>query len=380
MGPPQFAEKHIIPNGFGVNINQPPNEEDIRLIREAGLHYARIDLTWEDIEQEKGVYDFTPFDRTVNLLRQEGITPYFILAYSNPLYEEDKSVVTLEGRFAFVKYALEALERYRGLHAFWEIWNEPNIEDFWSPQPSIEMYSYLVKSVAPIIKIKDPTGYVVAPAMSQINRTQRRWLEDLLRSNLLTYIDVLSVHPYPNGNPELIIEDYRQLEALVQRYASKPVPIISGEWGYTTDRIPELTQAQYAARMFLVNSMLKIPVSIWFNWEDQSFDGFGLYREDNTPKPSYQALTVLTQSLNGFRFSEKLSGTAPDQYALLFVNPVTGKKAAALWTTNNASTINIPFKSGSGQVVSMLGETRAISWEDRLIIDVTQSPVYLLIN
>lgn len=375
-----LASQKIIPRGFGVNINQPPNEMDVRFIRNAGLHYARIDLLWHVIEREKGVYDFTPFDRTVNLLRQEGITPYFILDYSNPLYEEDKSVVTTEGRFAFVKYAIEAVERYNGLQAFWEIWNEPNLEEFWSPQPSIEMYSYLLKSVAPVIKQKDPGGLVAAPAMSQINSTQRRWLEELLQRNVLKYIDVLSVHPYPGGNPELIVNDYHQLEALVQKYALKPMPIISGEWGYTTDRITELTQAQYLARMFLINSMLEVPISIWFNWKDQIFDGYGLYRVDDTPKPSYKALSVLAKVLNGFKFTDKIGGTQSDDFALLFSHTTTGKKALALWTTGEPGTINIPFASGSGQLVSMLGETSSITWDDRLILGVTRSPAYLLVN
>lgn len=375
-----LEDKKIISNGFGVNINQPPNEMDVQHIRDAGLHYARIDLIWEVIEREKGVYNFSSFDRTVDLLKQNGITPYFILAYSNPLYEEDRSIVTTEGRFAYIKFALAALERYKGLQAFWEIWNEPNLEEFWSPQPSIEMYSYLLKSVAPFIKLKDPSGIVVAPAMSQINSTHRQWLEALLQEGVLNYIDAVSVHPYPGGKPELMINDYHQLEALVQEYASKPMPIISGEWGYTTDRIEEITQAQYMSRMFLINSMLEIPISIWFNWKDQVFDGYGLYRVDDTPKPSYQALSVLTATLNEFIFTDRIEGTQSDEYALLFNHTSTGKKALALWTTGELGTINIPFESGSGQLISMLGETSSITWEDRLIIDVTQSPAYLLVD
>ncbi|MGG3640575.1 cellulase family glycosylhydrolase [Bacillus gobiensis] len=374
----------IIPWGLGVNVNSYPNKEEVKIIREAGLHYVRIDLTWATIEKEKGEYDFTPFDRTVNFLKREGITPFFLLAYSNPLYEEDRSVVTAEGRLAFVNYVSEALERYKGLNAFWEVWNEPNFVGFWSPQPSQEMYSYLLKSVAPVIKQKDPSGFVVAPALSKINNVPRQWLEELFKLDVLPYIDVLSVHPYPDpypeGNPELILNNYELLKDLVKKYSKKPIPIISGEWGYPSDRITEITQAQYLTRMFLINSMLKIPVSIWFNWKDKTFDSFGLYRVDDTPKPSYKALSVLTESLNGFKFKEKLSSSKSDEFALLFINPTSKKKALVLWTTGAPRTMNVPFESGSGQFVTMLGETSNISWDDQLMVGVSQSPVYLLVD
>ncbi|MGG3625190.1 hypothetical protein ABES25_16730 [Bacillus gobiensis] len=84
--------------------------------------------------------------------------------------------------------------------------------------------------------------------------------------------------------------------------------------------------------------------------------------------------------LNGFIFTVRLEGTQSDEYALLFNHTSTGKNALALWTTGEPGRINIPFDSGTGQLVSMLGETSSITWEDRLIIDVTQSPAYLLVD
>jgi len=93
----------------------------------------------------------------------------------------------------FAAFAGAAAKRYAGKGILWEIWNEPNLKDFWNPQPSTEDYCKLVQATVGRIRQADTTGQVVVGATSQIPLD---WLEECLKRGLLKWIDILSVHPY----------------------------------------------------------------------------------------------------------------------------------------------------------------------------------------
>lgn len=250
-----------VPDGFGVNIHFTGQPRDLDLIAEAGFKFIRMDLTWSGIEREKGVYNFerTGYDALTEACAKQGIRVLYILDYSNRLYESDRSVRTEQGRKAFAAFAEAAAKRYAGKNILWEIWNEPNIRQFWTPQPSVDDYCRLVEETAPLVRRADPTGLIVAPATSGIPLA---WLEQCFKQGLLDHIDVLSVHPYRSKPPETVIADYTALRELIGRYAptGRQIPVISGEWGYSNvnwDKNPlsNEQQAQYLARSVSENSI-----------------------------------------------------------------------------------------------------------------------------
>lgn len=200
----------------------------------------------------------------------------YILDYSNKLYESDQSIRTEAGRKAFAAFAGAAAKQYTGKGILWEIWNEPNLTHFWSPQPSAEDYCKLIEATVGWIRQADPTGQIVAGATSQIPLD---WLEGCFKRGMLKWIDILSVHSYRSQAPETVIADYTKLRELIKCYLpdGKEMPIFSGEWGYSNlnwdrSRISEQEQAQYLARMFLINLYQDIPVSIWYDWKNDGTD------------------------------------------------------------------------------------------------------------
>ena len=195
-----------------------------------------MDLAWGAVERKKGVYEFekSGYDALTKGCSKRGIRILYILDYSNRLYESDRSVRTEQGRRAFAAFAEAAAKRYAGKGILWEIWNEPNIKQFWRPQPSVDDYCKLVEETTPRIKKTDPSGLVVAPATSTI---PFNWLEQCFKKGLLKWIDVVSVHPYRPQAPETVIKDYARLRELITRYAlngdltlreHQKIPIISG--------------------------------------------------------------------------------------------------------------------------------------------------------
>ncbi|WOD63562.1 glycoside hydrolase family 5 protein [Niallia taxi] len=377
--------------GHGVNIHFRGDPIDIELIEKAGFKYVRTDLNWSAVEKDKQDYDFeeTGYDKLTQSLLESKIKPYYILDYSNKLYEERQSIVTEKGREAFGDFVTQATQRYRNNGIIWEIWNEPN-GGFWDPKPNHEEYALLVKKVSQIIKKNDPSGIVVAPALAYINQDALAWLNEIAKLGAFDYIDAVSVHPYRSTNPETVSGDYLNLRNLISKYTSKNIPIISGEWGYSTGvgwsglNLTDSQQAEYAVRMFLINKYMNIPISIWYDWKDSGTDpadgnqNFGL-RENNliTPKLSYLGLKTVNKTLNGYEFDKRLSTDSDNDYVLVFRNK-HDDKIFVCWTTSTEKHEIQLTENIAGNINSMYGENIGFVKKNNSKINVTTSPIYIL--
>jgi hypothetical protein len=381
----------VIPDGFGVNIHFTGEPRDLNMIAAGGFKFIRMDLGWSSVERAKGVYDFDRpgYDALTEGCTDRGINILYILDYSNKLYEADRSVRTEAGREAFAAFAEAAAKHYAGKGILWEIWNEPNLKQFWKPQPSAEDYCKLVEAVAGRIKQADPTGQVVAGATSGI---PLEWLEECFKNGLLKWIDILSVHPYRSKAPETVIGDYARLRNLVARYAppGTNVPIISGEWGYSNlnwdkSRLSEQEQANYLVRMFLVNLYQGIPVSIWYDWKNDGADPnerehqFGTVDRDLSLKAAYQAAQVLSSTLAGYSIAERLDLGSQDDFAFRLMKDQ--REAIAFWTLGDRHEVTLPVEPGEVTLVAAHGSKVAINFKTgNLRLCAKQCPQYLLIN
>lgn len=336
----------VVPDGLGVNIHfagEPAR--DLNLLQAGGFGMIRMDFAWGGVEREKGVYDFTAYDQLTDGLAKRGIRPLYILDYSNPLYEKDRSVVTEEGRQAFARFAAAAAKHYAGRGILWELWNEPNIPMFWQPNPNANDYMALAKVVLPAIHAADPMAICVAPATSTVDLI---FLEACFSQGLLPLVDAVSVHPYRQSMPESVILDIQNLRTLIARYSpDRPdIPVISGEWGYSDiwgecgiDR-----QGYYLPRQFLTNMSLGIPVSIWYDWHNDGTNPtegehhFGTVDWDYNPKPNYLGMQRLVAALKGMHFIKRLP-TAEEDCLLLFGDDQ--RLTVAAWTTGQPHPLEI---------------------------------------
>ncbi|MCX5639106.1 MAG: hypothetical protein NTX52_15635, partial [Planctomycetota bacterium] len=266
---------------------------------------------------------------------------------------------------------------------------EPNIKQFWSPQPGVDDYCKLVEAAAAAIKKADPNAFVAAPATSTIPFD---WLEACFKKGLLNWIDALTVHPYRPQSPETVIKDYAKLRKLITRYApqGKKVPIISGEWGYSnvnwdSSRLSDEKQGQYLARMFLTNLHQNVPVSIWYDWKNDGIDpnerehNFGTVTHELKPKLAYLAAKTLSTILAGYSIEKRLDLPSEKDFALVLKKD--NSRAIALWTTDKEHEVTLSLSANQGTLVDMPGNKKEISWKDQgPKLNVSQSPQYLLLK
>ena len=355
----------------------------------------------------RGEYDWSAYDELTRNLEQRGLRPYYILDYSNPLYED--TVVSrnpLNGQEqrdiaspqhptsidAFAGWAGDAVLCYKGRHVIWEIWNEPNIS-FWKPRPDVEQYNQLALATCKAIRQSDPAAIVVAPATSEF---PWEFLERFFASGVLTYLDGVSVHPYRayERSPETAAADYQRLRALIAHSApaeKKTLPILSGEWGYASHErgVSPQRQAEFLVRQQLSNLLHGVPVSIWYDWKNDGEDptereqNFGTVTYDLEPKPAYVALQTLTRQLGGFRIERRLEVGREDDYVLLLVNDA-GQRRFACWTAGEPHSVDMelpaPVPSGPGvSVVRGTGQADALPiTAGRVHLPLAPLPSYLI--
>ncbi len=139
---------------------------------------------------------------------------------------------------------------------------------------------------------------------------------------------------------------------MIDRFAPeskrKAIPILSGEWGYSSNRrgVSLETQAQYAVRQQLSNLLNGVPLSIWYDWKNDGADpddnesNFGVTWPDLRPKPAYNALRQMTRELDGFQFKERLGEFDEKDFVLLFIKPGGARKVVA-WSLAEPHTIRL---------------------------------------
>jgi hypothetical protein len=398
----------VLPAGVGVNIHfVQGHQRDLDLIAAAGFKFVRMDFAWEGIEKKKGEYDWSAYDELTENLEAHGLRAIYILDYSHRLYEEQvdsknalKTAVPQrdtaspqhpESIAAYANWAAAAVKHYHGRHIIWEIWNEPN-GFFWKPKPDAGQYSALAVAAGKAIREADPEATLIGPALSGF---QPPYMETFLKSGVLQYLDAVSVHPYrsPKKWPETAAGDYQKLREKIEQYAptagKKKLPIISGEWGYST-KIGDVsleTQAAYLVRQQLFNLLEGIPLSIWYDWKNDGTDphevehNFGTVTDNLEPKPSYSALKIMTHELAGFRIERRLA-TDTNDFVLLCVNSSGGTKLAA-WTVGEPHTAKLspPIKSSNLSGIKGTGESFTVQVENgKWLLELEQLPKYITVK
>jgi polysaccharide biosynthesis protein PslG len=360
----------VVPNSLGIQVHDV-TDKNLDRAAQAGFKLIRTDLNWGEVEKAKGRYDWSYYDPIVNRLRARGQRPLFVVGYNNALYADEpngqgdpymEGLDTDRERQAFKNFAVAAVKRYQKLvNPIWEIHNEPNRPSFWS-DPDPADYVNLIKVVAPAMRQANPAVYILGPAVghapdadsNDLIKVDFDYLEAACAQGVLNHVDAVSVHPYPDGDPELALRIYRDVRALINKYApGKNLPIVSSEWGYSSVASfsgNEQTHANLLTRMYLINLSQQV-TSIGYKLEEYSFDPsansyeveFGWFnKKTGQAKPVYGQVQTLIKTLNGMKFVKKLPA-AEDEYLLEFSNG--SKTIVAAWTSGSTHTISMYGKS-----------------------------------
>ncbi|MEM1058678.1 MAG: DNRLRE domain-containing protein [Verrucomicrobiota bacterium] len=384
----------VISEGIGVNTGTTTNalnNTDLANMQAAGVKYVRIRAAWPDVEKTQGTYTWTNLDNTMAKLDQYGLQPIFLLAYTAPGYNTDGIIMneTAE-RQGFANYAAAAVTRYNAPGVVWEIWNEPNTDNFW-PGYSADNYMGLIDAAVPAMKAADPSCFVVGGSVLDMVWAQTdAWLERCFELGFANQCDGLSVHPYSgpgkSAKPERVADEIIELRNRMADWnIPADYPILNTEYGATYTSFSGTTtqrqeeQGAVCVRMALLNSYTGIYQSVWYEWQPSGGNQlYALTNSNDTLRPGYNALDVLTDQFDGYFVEGRVPGYRAEDFVLVLSNGTNRK--LAVWTGGASVNLEIPLSvsSGSFSTVTTYGTTGSASASGgELTIGASAFPVYV---
>jgi hypothetical protein len=282
---------------LGLNVHVPSNAILDDVAMNLGMQWIRVDFNWYKIEPEKGVYRWEETDRVVERSSELGLEVLAILtstpawASSNPNNPQPSDPPASTEYWTNI--VREAAGRYGKRLRYWQFWNEPNLSQFWTG--SMAQYRIdILEAGAKIAKEADPSCLVVSPGLANVG-SWRDWFEEAMKAK--RFIDVINHHNYQSTGSEVIRSLERDspfrpsLRTLMKEHGVDDRPFWITETGrrteeggqlqYYEDVVATLRDTTWVHRIFFFH---------YWDGPGQGDGGFGIVREDFTPKPAYRFL------------------------------------------------------------------------------------------
>jgi hypothetical protein len=295
-----------------------------------GITWVRFDVNWSYI-QKGGVttYNWTPFDTVFRIAKEYNLKTVGVLGYA-PTWAAKSGCVSLcapSDPATFVNFATVAATHYKGQVTAWEIWNEQNADNFWSPKANATDYSNMLKLSYTAIKKIDPTVTVISGGLSPVSSGSTIdpvvFMKTVYAVAGKNSFDAVAHHPYTYNLSPVSIKPWNNWYEMYQIYdvmnqngdAGKKIWIT--EYGaptggagsafelssilpfkYGSDYMSE--NAQSGMMTDVISEIAKIrswvgPV-FWYSLIDLNSTSadpeghFGIIKSDKTLKPAYSTL------------------------------------------------------------------------------------------
>lgn len=303
-------------------------------IRKLGFVGTRIGFEWIALEPRQGQFDWAHQDSVVDATVAAGIRAYGLIVYSpswaRPAGTGGKHRPVVDGSAArgdtaFAHFAATVARRYRGKIQAWELWNEPNIPNFWADErggqdrgPDPLDYFRLYRLAHDSIRAAVPTVIVMPAGLSSGPRRmpppldRRRqpagypaagYLDALLSAGLRPA--VIALHPYTvepigvdsNGRPVNPIVS--SVEAVLDEHGLKKTRLWITEWGVNAREVhdPAELEQWYRRGLHALVCDPRLAVVTIFDLTNMGEKGrFALLDRDGNPTENGVAMdSVLTQ-------------------------------------------------------------------------------------
>lgn len=284
-------------NPYGANfflareVELWKREKTVQMAAAAGIHWAKQQFSWEEIEPRKGDFripatgesSWDKYDQIVDLFLRYGMEviarldrPPDWTRQDNTLKERPPDNFSDYGNFVY-----EFVRHFKGRVRSIQIWNEPNIYPEWGERPVDPAgYVELLKIAYVRAKEADPNIVVLsaplAITLGEPHPEPDKWrsmsdlqfLEEMYKAGAKDYFDILSANAFgmslpPEDPPDADKLNFSRvvlLRQIMEKYGDSRKAVWFNEYGWNAapesfpqgaliwGRVDEETQAQYTVR------------------------------------------------------------------------------------------------------------------------------------
>jgi hypothetical protein len=184
----RLAEKH---GYYGLNVNSGCSF--MPLWAAAGAEWLRANqFEWRKVEAQPGQFDFSSADKTVDAAERMGMQTFAVI-HRTPAWaaRHGSSTDPPKDLSVWGRYIETLVHRYRERVHVWEIWNEPDIDEFWSG--SAQDYVDLLRTAYAAAKRADPKCLVMSAGP---DGPGENFLQQIVQLGAANYCDLIGFHPY----------------------------------------------------------------------------------------------------------------------------------------------------------------------------------------
>ena len=346
--------------GVSTHMKQDAGEDawrdfEFEKYAELGGISIREDYHWHKIEPADDDWHMESVSTQVEMARKRGVSILAMLAYEVDWAVTGEATSSIDPA-QYGEFAGRVAGEFCTDIKEYEIWNEPNWERFWPPEPDPDHYAKFLKAAYQEIKSACPDARVLSAGLSSWDLTRpldRWWFLSAMHEkhpDICNYFDILAIHPYtfnqaPSPEQDYVLSPSFSYEGQswmtqlarerLEEIGCGGKPIWITEMGWPSYELSEEDQGRFLARSILLAVRDDVEAYFWYTfwdgepvtegWRPQE-NYFGLFgwpgaEDPGREKPAWQALKGLADTAGDARFVRDLSfllDLPNDVYALLF--------------------------------------------------------------
>lgn len=363
-------------------VDQSKYRAVARMMRTAGVSWARERLSWRGTEPERGKIDWNRYQAVADAYQSEGIHLYQMWHDSPDWSHPDKkgSVCPDDLRDVY-RYTRAAASHFAGQIEAWEIWNEPDL-GFWVEQS--DRFSGFLKAAYLGLKDGNPNALVLQGALLY---GVTDFARGIYECGTPGYFDAFNWHSYkkPSAYHDVLTAHL----ALLKQYAAADRPVWLTECGIPlpgaedVKGLPLSTNNQREQCRFMPRSAamsLAAGTDKHFYFVLPSYtEGktqFGALRPDLTPYPSFLALSTAANIIGESAYKGEFK-TGSDAVTAQVFSTRRGNVLVA-WSDTDAE-VTVPTDRNAVRVANIFGEESSIPSENGAVrIKIGPDAQYLL--
>lgn len=278
----------IPPEAFGQHVAQIATAAPADLPL-TSLRLWDAGVRWNEIETQRGQYDWRALDAAVENAEAAGATDILYVLGSTPrwaarnpdlpgLYGPGTTSLPSDPEY-YLDFVRAVVKRYQGRINGYQIWNEANTRSFY--EGDWTALATLTKRTYDTVKLLDPSAQVIAASSTVIpGRSFQRESFFFRYARALrargTPVDAMAVHLYPvdtTQGPDARVQSIAAAQRVLDRLGiNRPLWDTEVAYGDRRPGLPrivpdEQTAASYVGRTFIDAATLGIARTYWYGWD-----------------------------------------------------------------------------------------------------------------
>jgi hypothetical protein len=273
----------------------PYRDKALAQQRAAGVQLLRVAFDWAAMEVAPNSFDFSVYDRYVRDASSHNITILPVLVNAPDFYSVKPGT-----RFAYqprnnadmARWATMLVDRYGRNGAIWQgdpnphpitswqIWNEPNLKQYWYRKPNAAQYRSMLQTVGAAIRSRDPNAEIVTAGLpdSRLRSAIRLapYLKALYRGGGTSAFDTVAINSYA-VTPNSLVKLMNTARKNVNRFGGRSDKLWISEVGWCDKGVKSRfcvgkRQAKYTSDALKMikqkRRAWKLRGFVWFAWRD----------------------------------------------------------------------------------------------------------------